>query len=730
MAKRIITPWAENGDKDSIPETPVGLLANWQSGYPSSYEEDPGTPESPNPNARFVERDVTNQIYNDITSNIQEWQNRVYPEFVSPTNNGGTPVSYDINAKVYFEDVLYRSLKNNNTDLIGEAGWIEDSNSASLVANDNGGSVQDYINSNIPALDSTLDIPSLSGRVSGGERVNWMGYYSVSDGGSNWGVVKSGAHTADGGSIFSIDTNTYVEANLEGESLNIRKFGATEGVDSSGAIQNALDYVLSFADKKGLYVSGNFTLSSGLSITDIGRSSNLSISGDSYTTSSLVFENVDTPFTSRNFEFVQFKDITIDGGDSVTMFDLEKRPAVADLDFKFTSCALINSDVIVRAAGRGIVFEGGVIGLCGTALDIISVEGFITDNEKSHSMRHYTFYGVRVDNIDLLIRTPETGDTATYINDIQIVGNDFYNMRRLMTVGLRVMGVTVSGNNAIASCINGVIYGKYIERLNMVGNVIQGEFDNSVTTNPSDPIPFGVSVENYIIDSNISDNIFNGVSGNFVKSLGATSSLSITNNTLASVWDYDDGSTGKMFFSGVGGDASLVITNNKLRAVNVTGNRYRVLDETLYSPENVTVYSNESTGFDFEVFRGSYLPPFRVGGTGFTYDDRSGWYIVDDDYIYGTGYVEATQLAGAGDVTIGLPVTAVVDNEFGDFSGSMEILDISGLALPEGESFSHGICGISSSFLMISTSTGVRRMQGTDLTLDVTVKFTYKYRFK
>ncbi|MEQ5566337.1 phage head-binding domain-containing protein, partial [Providencia rettgeri] len=67
-----------------------------------------------------------------------------------------------------------------------------------------------------------LDVKSRA--IAEGEVFRWQGYYSQSDGGSGWGVVKKGAHTEDGGSIFSIDYNTYIEAN-HGSSIYTKKFG-------------------------------------------------------------------------------------------------------------------------------------------------------------------------------------------------------------------------------------------------------------------------------------------------------------------------------------------------------------------------------------------------------------------------------------------------------------------------------------------------------------------------
>lgn len=57
-----------------------------------------------------------------------------------------------------------------------------------------------------------------------GQQVEWRGYYTPNDGGGNTGIVKTGAHTPDGGSIFSVDTNTYIEATA-GDCLNLLQWG-------------------------------------------------------------------------------------------------------------------------------------------------------------------------------------------------------------------------------------------------------------------------------------------------------------------------------------------------------------------------------------------------------------------------------------------------------------------------------------------------------------------------
>ena len=84
-----------------------------------------------------------------------------------------------------------------------------------------------------------------------GDSVRWLGYNSQSDGGSNWGIVRAGAHVEDGGSIFSINSNLYVEANLKGFSISVAKFGAlpNSGVDEWDRIWKAMNYAASNPSK-------------------------------------------------------------------------------------------------------------------------------------------------------------------------------------------------------------------------------------------------------------------------------------------------------------------------------------------------------------------------------------------------------------------------------------------------------------------------------------------------
>lgn len=219
MAKRFITPFAEAGDRAEISNEPIGSDVNMQTGYPAEYEADPIS----DPNARFVERDKTNQLFNDITANIKEWQENTYPAFITAANNGGTAFSYKKGDRVSYNGDNYESLEDNNQDIPASPRWVD---------------VRSLI---IPTFKSIFEALGYNfNGVPEFTRISWQGYYAQSDGGSNWGVLRFGNHTEDGAYIFSIDANTYIEANIKCKRFNIRKAGAKEPSFDNKLVFNAI----------------------------------------------------------------------------------------------------------------------------------------------------------------------------------------------------------------------------------------------------------------------------------------------------------------------------------------------------------------------------------------------------------------------------------------------------------------------------------------------------------
>lgn len=106
-----------------------------------------------------------------------------------------------------------------------------------------------------------------------GRKVQWMGYHTLSDGGSGWGTVKSGTYTADEGKIIAIGVDLYVEQNIKGFSLNARKYGLRGDGSTSDTTQcqrllNSGHKNIEFPE--GVYILGAITIPDWVSITGVG----------------------------------------------------------------------------------------------------------------------------------------------------------------------------------------------------------------------------------------------------------------------------------------------------------------------------------------------------------------------------------------------------------------------------------------------------------------------------
>lgn len=73
-----------------------------------------------------------------------------------------------------------------------------------------------------------------------GSRVNVLGRNAASDGGSFWGVIKSGSSTDDDFSVFTIGTGVYVEANTKG-TVRSERAGLFGGATDSAKLTNLIE---------------------------------------------------------------------------------------------------------------------------------------------------------------------------------------------------------------------------------------------------------------------------------------------------------------------------------------------------------------------------------------------------------------------------------------------------------------------------------------------------------
>jgi microcystin-dependent protein len=115
MARFFKYAFAVAGDVTEIPNTtqPSGSVS-YQEGFSSNYQ----LPFGSNPNALPISRSPFNGILFDITSAIQEWQTQAIPNFITSSDNGGSPYPYPIYALVRYDDgggmQVYENLVDNN----------------------------------------------------------------------------------------------------------------------------------------------------------------------------------------------------------------------------------------------------------------------------------------------------------------------------------------------------------------------------------------------------------------------------------------------------------------------------------------------------------------------------------------------------------------------------------------------------------------------------------------
>jgi len=116
MAKYIYFPFAENGDRQNIPDNvqPDGSVS-WSAGFTSDYELVYPT----NPSAKPVPRSQTNQYLFDISEGVQQYQQNGFYDFITTADNLGVAYPYDIHAICRYDSGggvnLYRSLESANS---------------------------------------------------------------------------------------------------------------------------------------------------------------------------------------------------------------------------------------------------------------------------------------------------------------------------------------------------------------------------------------------------------------------------------------------------------------------------------------------------------------------------------------------------------------------------------------------------------------------------------------
>lgn len=183
----------------NLPDTPVPMPTqvdgsiSYQAGYSSLYSLNPSAPGALN-----VARTDWNGVMNDVTTFAQQMQQNGVPNFISTSDNGGSPYPYAKYAQVLYTDGrVYTSLINSNTNLPTDSSawvWIENFNS--------------YL---------AIDNPTIDGSVTQNQAVYWNGTAyigAVSNGAAqmnmvgladiaNNRIITFGIYTYPGGGLIS-----------------------------------------------------------------------------------------------------------------------------------------------------------------------------------------------------------------------------------------------------------------------------------------------------------------------------------------------------------------------------------------------------------------------------------------------------------------------------------------------------------------------------------------------
>lgn len=125
------TIFASSGDLTTVPDAvqPDGSVSYTQ-GYGIDYSLAVGVV-----GRLTIERTKMNQLFYDITSALQQYQQHGTPPFITSTMNGGTPYSYSKYDRALYLGVAYRSLVDSNTTTPPSSSWTIDGSGFSTEIN-------------------------------------------------------------------------------------------------------------------------------------------------------------------------------------------------------------------------------------------------------------------------------------------------------------------------------------------------------------------------------------------------------------------------------------------------------------------------------------------------------------------------------------------------------------------------------------------------------------------
>lgn len=247
----IRTPFANSGEKTAVP---VATQPDGSVSYEIGFGADYSRPLSTDPLAKPVPRAQTNQLYFDITSAIKRLQEVGAPDYITPSDNGGSPFAYEINAIVRHDDKVWINTIAANTDDPDTAGWINISEFLTeFKANElHVDEITDKAGTGAP------DFPN--GLTDDGEQVrasNWMTYGGAADAITLTTAYGSTVPALKAGDQFRFRATAN---NTGATTINVDGLGAIAAITITGVALPA-GYVRTDVDSVAVYNGTNFVVS-------------------------------------------------------------------------------------------------------------------------------------------------------------------------------------------------------------------------------------------------------------------------------------------------------------------------------------------------------------------------------------------------------------------------------------------------------------------------------------
>ena len=236
-------------------------------------------------------------------------------------------------------------------------------------------------------------------------------------------------------------------------------------------------------------------------------------------------------------------------------------------------------------------------------------------------------------------------------------------------------------------------------------------------------------------DVNVSKNKIRGLTRGLYRQLGVGTSrnIKICDNNLDEYATYNDGKSNIIMYDSNGPTLNLTLRDNNVYSGAIQSRSYKWFTPSGVDYKSLSFGGNLSN-FDFEDWRGSYVPVIYAGATpiGTQPTLYSARYSVDDGYATVDLVFNADMTGETGDIGVTLPIPADPESGSvtGGYSGGGMYLDWNGLTLSSGDSILGVFIDASDERLYIQKQNAgaVSRVDASES--DALLRFRMKFQYK